>query len=74
MAGAGGADVAAPDDVAAAGRSLKDIVAGATRAVEKQALRDALSKTGGSPSRAARLLGISRTSIYNKMKEYGITP
>jgi two-component system, NtrC family, response regulator HydG len=69
-----GAEVALPDDVAADGRSLKDIVADATRAVEKQALRDALSRSGGSPSKAARLLGISRASIYNKMKEYGITP
>jgi len=42
------------------------------RAVEKQAIRDALSRSDGSPAKAARLLGISRASIYNKLREYGI--
>jgi DNA-binding NtrC family response regulator len=54
------------------GRTLKDIVADATRAVERQAIRDALARADGSPAKAARLLGISRASIYNKLKEYGI--
>jgi transcriptional regulator of acetoin/glycerol metabolism len=27
---------------------------------------------GGSPARAARLLGVSRASIYNKLKAYGL--
>jgi DNA-binding NtrC family response regulator len=54
------------------GRSLKDIVEDAVRAVERQSIRDALVKSGGSPTRAAKLLGISRASIYNKMKAYGI--
>ena len=54
------------------GRPLKQIVADASRAVERQAIRDALSKSDGSPSKAARLLGISRASLYNKLKEYGI--
>jgi DNA-binding NtrC family response regulator len=54
------------------GRPLKQIVADAARAVERQAIRDALSRSDGSPSKAARLLGISRASLYNKLKEYGI--
>jgi DNA-binding NtrC family response regulator len=54
------------------GRTLKAIVADAIRAVEKQAIRDALDRAEGSPAKAARLLGISRASIYNKLKEYGI--
>jgi DNA-binding NtrC family response regulator len=73
-AGAGAAAGAAVPAVAIAGRTLKEIVDDATRAVERAALRDALDRAEGSPTKAARLLGISRASIYNKMKEYGITP
>jgi two-component system response regulator HydG len=54
------------------GRSLKALVADTVRAVERQAILDALRTSGGSPTKAARLLGISRASIYNKMKEYHI--
>ena len=54
----------------APGRTLKDIVDDAARAVERAAIAEALAETEGSPARAARLLGISRASIYNKMKEY----
>jgi DNA-binding NtrC family response regulator len=56
----------------AAGRSLKAMVEQAVRAVERQAILDALDKAGGSPTKAAGLLGISRASIYNKIKEYEI--
>jgi DNA-binding NtrC family response regulator len=70
----GGAADGGPAVELSAGRTLKDIVEDATRAVEKAALRDALARAGGSPSKAAKLLGISRASIYNKLKEYGITP
>ncbi len=55
-----------------AGRPLRELVEEATRAVERAAILDALEKSGGSPTRAARLLGISRASIYNKLKEYEI--
>ena len=61
-------------DVATAGRTLKEIVEDATRAIERAAVENALQTSGGSPTKAAKLLGISRASIYNKMKEYGITP
>jgi DNA-binding NtrC family response regulator len=60
------------DGTVADGRSLKEIVADAVKAVEKQAIKDALSRSNGSPGKAARLLGISRASIYNKLKEYGL--
>jgi two-component system response regulator HydG len=59
---------AAPGD----GRSLKAMVEDAVRAVERQAILDALDRAGGSPTKAAALLGISRASIYNKIKEYEI--
>jgi two-component system response regulator HydG len=54
------------------GRPLKEVVADAVKAVERQALRDALRRCDGSPARAARLLGISRASFYNKLKAHGI--
>jgi two-component system, NtrC family, response regulator HydG len=57
-----------------AGPSLKAMVDQAVRAVERQAILDALERAGGSPTKAAALLGISRASIYNKLKEYEIQP
>jgi DNA-binding NtrC family response regulator len=67
------ASAAASEPALADGRPLKQIVADAARAVERQAIRDALERSDGSPSKAARLLGISRASMYNKLKEYGIS-
>jgi len=40
--------------------------------LERQAIRQALEITGGDRLRAARLLGISKTTIYRKLKEYGL--
>ena len=40
--------------------------------VEKRTIQRALSASGGERSRAARLLKIGRTTLYRKMKEYGI--
>jgi DNA-binding NtrC family response regulator len=56
------------------GRPLKQVVADAVRAVEKQAIADALHRCAGSVSKAARLLGISRASCYNKLKAHGLEP
>jgi DNA-binding NtrC family response regulator len=39
---------------------------------EKQAIRNALVETRGEKGRAASLLGIGRTTLYRKMKQYGI--
>jgi len=66
-----GASVAATID-AEAGRPLKRVVEEQTRAIERAAIQHALRVAGGSASRAAQLLGISRASIYNKIKEYDI--
>jgi DNA-binding NtrC family response regulator len=38
---------------------------------EQQAIRQALAETGGARGRAARLLGIGRTTLYRKLKQYG---
>jgi DNA-binding NtrC family response regulator len=40
--------------------------------VQKQAISNALAVTSGEKGKAARLLGIGRTTLYRKMKEYGI--
>lgn len=32
----------------------------------------ALAQTGGNREMTAEILGVSRTTLYNKMKEYGI--
>jgi PAS domain S-box-containing protein len=43
------------------------------RKAEADAIRDVLSSTGGHLGRAATQLGISRTTLWRKMKKYGIT-
>lgn len=40
--------------------------------VEKEALLEALSSTGGNKMQAAKVLGISRAWLYKKMKQYNI--
>ncbi len=47
---------------------LKDAVA----ALERRMIADALERTGGNRSEAARQLGIARAQLYLKMEDYGI--
>lgn len=42
------------------------------RASEEQAIRQAMARAGGNRLEAARLLGIGRTTLYRKLKEYRI--
>ncbi len=44
----------------------------ALEAVERQAIVDALDKTGGNQSAAARLLGIGRHALIGRIEAYGI--
>jgi len=55
------------------GETLKDVTDKAVRAVERAALAAALRRDRN-PAAAAKRLGISRASIYTKMKTYGLTP
>jgi two-component system response regulator HydG len=43
-----------------------------TKTTERQQLIDALQAAGGNQSQAARLLGINRVTVWNRMKKYGI--
>jgi two-component system response regulator HydG len=41
--------------------------------IQKKELIEALQSAGGNQSRAADILGISRVTVWNRMKKYGIT-
>jgi len=41
--------------------------------MKKKQLVAALESSGGNQSRAAEILGISRVTVWNRMKKYGIT-
>jgi two-component system response regulator AtoC len=51
---------------------LRTIARGATRQVERARILQALHQTGGNRARAAKLLKISRASLYNKIRDYQI--
>ncbi len=55
------------------GETLRDLTDRAVRAVERAAITAAL-KRDRNPAIAARRLGISRASIYTKMKTYSLGP
>lgn len=44
----------------------------AMKDVEKRHILDALEATGGNKRKAARILGVSRDTLYRRMKEFGI--
>ncbi len=50
--------------------SLKDLVA----ETERRAIQHALEQTGWNRTQAARLLGISRRQLFDKIQQYGLQP
>ena len=42
------------------------------QALERKAIMEALEAVGGDRVQAAKLLGIGKTTIYRKLKEYGL--
>ncbi|HSK00887.1 MAG TPA: sigma-54 dependent transcriptional regulator [Kofleriaceae bacterium] len=67
-ADAEGPDDAAPIPDARSGPSLKEQV----EAFERGLVARALESTGGNQSEAARRLGVSRVTLIDKMKKYGL--
>ena len=61
-------DPAATPIVVAAGAGLH----AETRALEERRLREALERTRGNKSRAARVLGLSRQGLLKKLRRYGL--
>jgi len=41
--------------------------------MKKQQLIEALERAGGNQSQAADILGISRVTVWNRMKKFGVT-
>ena len=72
--GPAGADAVEPVDLAESG--VQGTAAGplsqALHSAERQALLRALKQTAGNRSAAARLLAVSRTTLYSKLEEYGL--
>jgi len=42
--------------------------------IQKRRLINALKQTGGNQTKAAHILGVSRITVWNRMKKYGIRP
>ena len=53
-------------------KGLKGISRGSAELIEKRTIVDALAKTGGNVTHAAKALGISRATLQTKMKLYGL--
>jgi len=64
---AGDLDLAAP-----AGESLPVNLKAARESADRQVIRKALAQTDGNISGAAKLLGISRPTLYDLLKQYGL--
>ena len=43
-----------------------------SEADEERIVRDAMTRTGGNISAAAKMLGVSRPTLYAKLKKYGL--
>ena len=56
----------------AAPKDLKEMARASSDLIEKKAIADALAETGGNVTRAAKVLGVSRATLQNKMKAYGL--
>jgi len=50
--------------------SLRSILA----ETERQVILETLHRAGGNKTKAAKMLGIHRTSLYEKMRQYGLDP
>jgi DNA-binding NtrC family response regulator len=51
---------------------LPPSLANVTDAAQRQHIEDVLSRTGGQIKKAAEILGISRTTLWEKMRKFGL--
>ena len=63
---------AARESATAGPSPLAQVVTHATEQAEKEAIQEAIAKTNGNREKAAELLGIGRTTLYRKLKQYGL--
>jgi two-component system response regulator HydG len=64
-----------PPDILSAEKIVKDVKTSAPskQEVRKRQLVDALARAKGNQSVAAEILGVSRVTVWNRMKRYGVT-
>jgi DNA-binding NtrC family response regulator len=65
------AATSAPPDEDAVADPVSTAFRGTSDEIKRQAIEDALAKTGGNQTEAARLLGIARRTLTNKLNQYG---
>ena len=66
-AGAATSDAPEPDGLPVNLKSARE-------EADRKAIRQALARTEGNISNTAKLLGISRPTLYDLLKQYGIQP
>ena len=61
------------NNVGISGESDEELDVSSLASVEKQHIQKVLNETSWRRTEAAKILGINRTTLYNKIKEYGIS-
>lgn len=62
------------NDMCDSGESDEELSARSLANIEKQHIQRVLIETSWRRTEAAKILGINRTTLYNKIKEYGLSP
>jgi DNA-binding NtrC family response regulator len=68
--GLGPAQAIAPAQAGAAAKAGEGVDPPSLEAVEKRHITEVLQYTGGNVTRSARILGIDRVTLYNKIRRY----